>query len=76
MRQKEAKTVLVVQGNKEFLITSCEPNCPNRNPTCHGTCEKYIKETERVEELKAKMRKQKQGETDFFAVIKSGKGRR
>lgn len=38
-------------------ITCCR-DCADRNPGCHGTCEKYIQQKAELEAWKAEQRKQ------------------
>ena len=37
----------------------CKPDCPNRSPVCHGTCEKYIEWFDRRKKIKSKINKEK-----------------
>jgi len=47
----------------------CESKCAGRSPSCHCTCDKYIKWKEDEEEIKARIMKKKKEEeiaTDMY----------
>lgn len=49
------------------MITCCK-DCEKRYPGCHDYCEDYLDEKEQDEKLKAKIRKEKQAEDDYYAA--------
>jgi CDGSH-type Zn-finger protein len=46
--------------------------CDNRKPACHGTCEKYKREKDQHEEMKARMK----ADREFEAYIAQNQARR
>ena len=38
---------------RDTLIESCEPDCPERAPGCHGTCKRYKRAKEVYKRKKA-----------------------
>lgn len=61
----------------------CKPDCPDRSPTCHGTCERYAAFAAKVEAERAE--RQRQADIDsgqivnrerFWNIIRKGSKKR
>lgn len=44
----------------------CKPDCPDRSPTCHGTCKKYMEFFKEREEERAKQDIQRNINESFY----------
>jgi hypothetical protein len=47
------------------MITCCK-DCDKRYPGCHDYCETYLDEKEKHDKLREKIRKDKQGDIDYY----------
>ena len=50
------------------MIYACM-GCKKRYPGCHGVCEEYAKDMDKNEQKKAKIRKARKEEDDYFRTI-------
>ena len=54
-------------------ITTCAPDCPERSPTCHATCEKYKAASEKNRKVNEERARQHRAEYYPCATMKKNR---